>query len=453
MLESGRRLTSWKEIAAHFGRDVRTVMRWEKERGLPVHRGPNGRTGVVIADTTELDAWARGVETPQAIAATAQAPELAETDAATRPWPPKPWLRRLGRRRLGEVGRWTIAAIVLSATAIGLGGWRAHVSRSNGHPERAVLTEGAVIALNPDGTERWRHQFPGEHVSPPFSRLSNPIEPIAGEGLLAGTSYSITTDHLTIRSGLLMWFDPGGTLRQSFAFQDNLRIGGRDFAGPWSITDYRQRGSGASRTIAVTAHHYEWWPSIVTILDSRWQRRGSFAHAGWIEQLRWLSDDRLAVAGFSNVKDAGMVAVLDANALDGQSPSPANSEFDCAACGPNRPVKYVTLPRSEVNRATGSPFNRASLSVREGALLVNTVERPYTGAAPATALYEFTSQLTLVHASYTDRYWEAHRELERLGKIRHTREQCPEREGPTHVEVWNPAAGWTVHTVHRIASR
>ena len=39
---SERRLDSWKEIAAFFDRDERTVKRWEKERGLPVHRTPGG---------------------------------------------------------------------------------------------------------------------------------------------------------------------------------------------------------------------------------------------------------------------------------------------------------------------------------------------------------------------------------------------------------------------------
>ena len=34
----GRRLDSWKEIAAYLGRDVRTVQRWERREGLPIHR-------------------------------------------------------------------------------------------------------------------------------------------------------------------------------------------------------------------------------------------------------------------------------------------------------------------------------------------------------------------------------------------------------------------------------
>ena len=52
----GKRLDSWKEIAAFFGRDERTVSRWEKELGLPVHRLP-GTKGRVYAFTAEISAW------------------------------------------------------------------------------------------------------------------------------------------------------------------------------------------------------------------------------------------------------------------------------------------------------------------------------------------------------------------------------------------------------------
>ena len=47
----GGRLESWKEIAAYFGRDVRTVQRWEKTEGLPVHQG------TVYALETEIREW------------------------------------------------------------------------------------------------------------------------------------------------------------------------------------------------------------------------------------------------------------------------------------------------------------------------------------------------------------------------------------------------------------
>lgn len=51
------RLDSWKEIADYLKRDVRTAIRWGKERGLPVHRVPGGKRQAVFAYPHEIDAW------------------------------------------------------------------------------------------------------------------------------------------------------------------------------------------------------------------------------------------------------------------------------------------------------------------------------------------------------------------------------------------------------------
>lgn len=53
------RIESWKAIAAYFEKDVRTVRRWELERGLPVHRVRGGERGSVFAYVAELEAWLR----------------------------------------------------------------------------------------------------------------------------------------------------------------------------------------------------------------------------------------------------------------------------------------------------------------------------------------------------------------------------------------------------------
>jgi Tol biopolymer transport system component len=55
---SGDRLDSWKEIAAYMRRDVKTVQRWEKREGMPVHRHVHDKMGSVYAFRSELDAWA-----------------------------------------------------------------------------------------------------------------------------------------------------------------------------------------------------------------------------------------------------------------------------------------------------------------------------------------------------------------------------------------------------------
>lgn len=55
--ESTDRLISWKDIAAYFGRDIRTVRRWEADEGLPVHRLVHGKASSVYASRRELDDW------------------------------------------------------------------------------------------------------------------------------------------------------------------------------------------------------------------------------------------------------------------------------------------------------------------------------------------------------------------------------------------------------------
>jgi Tol biopolymer transport system component len=51
------RLDSWKEIAAYVGRDTRTVARWEKSEGFPIHRHAHQKKHTVYAFKHEIDAW------------------------------------------------------------------------------------------------------------------------------------------------------------------------------------------------------------------------------------------------------------------------------------------------------------------------------------------------------------------------------------------------------------
>jgi tetratricopeptide (TPR) repeat protein len=53
-------LKNWKEIAAFFGKDERTVKRWEVHRGLPVRRLPGPARASVFAYPSELESWLKG---------------------------------------------------------------------------------------------------------------------------------------------------------------------------------------------------------------------------------------------------------------------------------------------------------------------------------------------------------------------------------------------------------
>jgi len=76
-----RRLSSWKEIANYFHRDVRTVQLWEQKEGLPVHRHEHSTRASVYAYPDELDQWFA----ERARKRTTELEPAATEDAALRP--------------------------------------------------------------------------------------------------------------------------------------------------------------------------------------------------------------------------------------------------------------------------------------------------------------------------------------------------------------------------------
>jgi TolB-like protein/Tfp pilus assembly protein PilF len=78
----GRRLESWKEIAAYLGRDVTTARRWEKQERLPVYRLQHSKLGSIYAYTSELDSW----RDKQALRGATGAPAAEADHQPTRIW-------------------------------------------------------------------------------------------------------------------------------------------------------------------------------------------------------------------------------------------------------------------------------------------------------------------------------------------------------------------------------
>lgn len=107
------RLDGWKAISSHFGRDRTTVMRWARDRSLPIHRVPGGSSSSVFAYASELDAWSvSAIDQVVAI----EAEESAQSGIDKAELRPKSWRSSVWVKLL--------VAIVLSA-AVGFAvGWR-----------------------------------------------------------------------------------------------------------------------------------------------------------------------------------------------------------------------------------------------------------------------------------------------------------------------------------------
>ncbi|MGA7522235.1 MAG: tetratricopeptide repeat protein [Acidobacteriaceae bacterium] len=143
----GRRIDSWKEIAAFFGRDERTVRRWEKERSLPVHRIP-GERGGVFAYTGELTRWLNSTSEAgeQGIPAGAAAPQPAPTEhaptASAAEAPPS-----LSRPRAGRFWPVPLALSVAALVLLTYAGYRRH---ANAHRPRPAVPAASASAHIPD---------------------------------------------------------------------------------------------------------------------------------------------------------------------------------------------------------------------------------------------------------------------------------------------------------------
>lgn len=443
------RLDSWKALADYLGRDVRTLQRWEV-MGLPVRRLPGARGHSVFAFRSEVDAWMAAGGPKGTVAPAEMVRPVPDDDTAMAESAQPASAPRSG----GPLGRWSARGWSRAAgivVLVGLGTWRVWTP---GAAEQLAVEVGehGVVARDLAGVARWRWTFPADQQAV-MSSMGATADVIGGDNphVLVVTAHALDRASHQPINGAVRQFSMDGQLRRTFSIGDEWVFGNsRGFAPPWAMTGAHAETSDGRTRIAVAAHHYTWWPSVVTVLNERWHREASFVNSGWVESVRWLSPARLMIAGFSQSRDGGMVALLDGASIDGSSPE-AEGPFRCRNCPAGAPLAYVVMPRSELNLVTGSEFNRAMIDYSSGNVIVRTseVERPKRDGALVGAIYEFSPSLELVRADYGSLYWDRHRVLELEGTLHHTRDECPEKNGPPIIHMWDRARGWRTIRTHQ----
>lgn len=418
MADDSRRLDSWKEIAAHLGRDVTTAIRWERDRGLPVHRVPGGKLSRVFAYSQELDDWLRHAE---------PAPPAAADD------PVAPTKGDRGLRRplfLSAAGIVAVAAIALAVWAAGPGA----VALS--------VTGNAVVGTDRHGRQVWLHAFSGERVSSSTRVWSfdGDIDLDGRDDLFAvadiigaSSNVPISRLHRFSRDGQLLW---------SYAPSDRLTFGAGEYGAPWANWHIGAYRAGGEPRIAWAVHHYTWWPSLLISLDAGGRRVGTFVNAGWIARSAGIPGDRhLAVVGMSNAHRAYFLAILDAARPTAASPEPQGSETVCLSCPAEGPLHYVVFPPSDVAGHFAYPLDPPDVTLLDdGSVRVQVMETP--GPNIASTVYEFDSSFSLRGIRTSDAFDAWHARLEASGALTHAAAVCPDRRARA-VRRWTPASGWT----------
>jgi hypothetical protein len=453
------RLDSWKEIADYLKRDVRTVIRWEKEKRLPVHRVPGGQRQAVFAYTGEIDAWLEQGElgvTPPAQQATNGAPLIQtasvleqQNEAATAP-----------KARYRPKYRALVLVIALLAGGISWLVFASHTIRSN-PPLRIDFTANSIQAFDAQSRLIWTHSFP-KPLHPEYLKhmevLTDSVRIADLDG--DGEPEILVTIPLTTGPNLndqfqmeLDCFSSSGKLLWSYIAQEKFRFGNYTLEGPWNVMDVLVSPQAGKPVIWVALDHYKWGNSFVVQLDAATGKDTlRFVNTGVLYKLNEIQiagRQYLLAAGFNNEYAAGSLAIMDESKPFTVSPQTAGTRHKCVSCPQGTPDYYFVFPRSEINllrnlwedsihlvdvHGEEIEVGKSELASPEAGMEVNRMQ----------VIYVFRTNPTVEPFSFrfSSDYDMLHRNLEKQHKLDHMLESCPERLHPKPVKVWTPSAGW-----------
>lgn len=408
------RLDSWKSIAEYLHRDVRTAIRWEKDRGLPVHRIPGGKRGGVFAYQSELDEWLARQDGP--------APE------PVKPSPPRKVI-------WGAAGLAAAALIAVVLTQLG--------TFSNPFIAQVTVRGKFVTALDARGGQLWQYTLPAPmpELTEQDQKWRIRIADLDGNGrqevLVTArfpqgeTPYDQHTLYCLSQRGKLLWTYSADKVQLEFA--------ARSFDANWRFADMLVIPRGKGMEIWLAVDHNVWWPSFIARIDARGQAAVQYVSSGLINSLYYdAAKKRILAGGVNNEYSAASLAVLDLNAPPSASPQSPESRFHCRECPTGLPEAYVLFPRSEANHDRELLYNAVVSVYPSGAGIgIQTEEN-----ARLFLYYELTGDLAPKAVSFNRRYHVFHDLLQSQSKLDHSFADCPEQHAPVLVREWQPSTGW-----------
>lgn len=433
------RQNGWKDIANHLGKGVRTVQRWEKVYGLPVHRIGGDGGEIVYAYRHEVDAWLAESERARAGDARSKrptGPERDEADAATggtridgheiarpatrhtRPAPP----------------RLLLAASALLVIVLAALGWLASV-RTTARPWTST-PHATGLATS------WRFEYDRLKVLDAEGRVSwtYPVDPLWAQGWLEPArpgwlapvvivdldgdgprEVLLSVPYRWPRGRRLVCLNADGTTRWTREPDDRQRFGEEWYSGPWTSSDFKvsPRPDGTSVVWAVF-HHHLLFPSVLEQIAPDGRVLSRYWSNGYVDSLSeatWQGREVLLVGAANNEHKGASLAILDRADASGNAPA-SNPRYRCATCPGPDPMGFVVFPPTPVGRVRDESGSvRHAWVNADGEIVAGSFE-PVAGFGDAgMVFFTLDRQLRLRNLEVAASYRLLHDRLFKAGRI------------------------------------
>jgi len=447
-------LNGWKDIAAFFGKGVRTVQRWEREMGLPVRRLPGPRGDIVFAFPSELRAWQQKLEeenghgedvklhdqkSPSPVASSADGAAADGTAARSRRW----------GRVLYLVGAAVLVGLVAVASLRVFRDMRPSGGKSVLGPVTADVRGNTLVALDERGTPLWSYRFdtPLDPYDPPPSPSSTllKIVDIDGDGRAETLFFAA---HQAPHGAAFYCFESGGGIRFKRTLGSRHTYGKEVFAAPWRghrLLAHEPTLRSGEIWIAWT-HGIE-FPSVLQRLDTKGRLLNEFWNDGFINTFVPVERGTrrlLLVGGTNNEHKTGFLAVIDRRST-GFSPA-INQKYACVDCEGAYPERYFVFPRLDVAVVQENLPWTTRIEPDDAGQTMIGVNQAHD---PSTVYYRFGPEFNLIRSEIGPEFVALHRQLEARRLLLHPFGPADERAA-ADVRVWDgkgfaplPGGGFT----------
>jgi hypothetical protein len=469
------RLTGWKDIAAHFGRSVRTVERWEAELGMPVHRMATGKGETVYAFASELERWRETLDTstagreaeigagvtservtgPGVSGESAQSGEPAERATvgpgyATSSGAFLPRFARAARHRAG----WVTAALFLAAIA-GVIAWMGrHVAPADARhqPSDYQVRGSALTVFGPDGATLWTYlfEFPLDRsVYDRYRMRGTPVvlfEDINSDG---NKEVLFVSNPAQTSSRGLYCFSSDGRVLFTHTVTRTVQFGRTVYADPWRAAwIYVSDRIGGGKWVWLVSLDLQFSPSVLQRLGADGALEGEYWSDGHITAVvpTVLNGKRVVLVGSTNdEQQGGALAVLDEASPFGSAPAEASSSRCQRGCPEGQPLAFLVFPRLDIAASIASKASvTRAVANAAGSISVTVLQNPGTFVPDAdidaaSSYYELDAKFRVKRAWLNERWLYIHRLFEENHDLVKPQTQSIADEGLWPVLRWDRA--------------